>query len=84
MDMLTLQVAQRGIITLPKAVRDRYRLRPGDVITLLDMDGVLVLSPGRSEVDLLADRIARDLAARGESLPSMLQALREARERYAP
>jgi AbrB family looped-hinge helix DNA binding protein len=83
MDSLTLQVAQRGVITLPKSIRERYRLNPGDALTLLDLDGVLVLSPTRSDLDRLADHIAQDLAERGESLESMLDALREARERYA-
>jgi AbrB family looped-hinge helix DNA binding protein len=83
MNLLTLQVAQRGVITLPKSIRERYRLNPGDALTLLDLDGVLVLSPARSKVDRLADQLAQDLAERGESLETMLQALREARERYA-
>jgi hypothetical protein len=56
---------------------------PGDELTLLDLGGVFVLSPRRSEVDTLADKIAMELAAQGESLESMLIALREARERYA-
>jgi bifunctional DNA-binding transcriptional regulator/antitoxin component of YhaV-PrlF toxin-antitoxin module len=82
-EAITLQLAQRGVLTLPKSVRDRYDLNPGDFITLLDLDGVLVLSPRRSEVDLLADKITQALAENGETLESMLQTLREERERYA-
>jgi 2-polyprenyl-3-methyl-5-hydroxy-6-metoxy-1,4-benzoquinol methylase len=39
-------------------------------------------TPKPSQVDTLADRIAADLQGKGESLESMLQALREERERY--
>lgn len=82
-EAITLQLAQRGEVTLPKSVRDRYDLKPGDFLTLLDLDGVLVLSPRNSEVDLLADRIAQCLAETGETLESMLRALREERELHA-
>jgi bifunctional DNA-binding transcriptional regulator/antitoxin component of YhaV-PrlF toxin-antitoxin module len=76
----TIQLAQRGVLTLPKRVREAYRLQPGDAVTLLDLDGVLVLKPGRSDVHDLAERIAGDLAGQGETLESMLAALREVRD----
>ena len=78
----TLTVSQRGVVTLPKAIRDRYHLKPGDQLTLLDLDGVMVLSPVKSEIDAVADRIAKELEKRGESLESMLLTLREEREKY--
>lgn len=79
---LTLQLAQRGQVTLPKTLREQYNLRPGDPLTLLDLGGVFVLSPKHSQVDALADQITRELSKSGETLESMLVALREARERY--
>lgn len=81
-DTMTVQVAQRGLVTLPKALRDTYRIREGDQLTLLDLGGVFVLSPRRSEIDGLADKISVTLAEQGESLESMLQALRDARQHY--
>ena len=82
-DSLTVKMAQRGVVTLPKVLRENYDLRPGDTFTLLDLGGVFVLSPRRSEIDALADRLTDALTERGETLESMLQALREERERYA-
>ena len=82
MSSMTLHVAQRGLITIPKSLREVYGLQPGDALILLDLGGVFVLSPKPSQVDELADRIAADLQYKGESLESMLQALREERERY--
>ncbi|MFN8473613.1 MAG: AbrB/MazE/SpoVT family DNA-binding domain-containing protein [Anaerolineae bacterium] len=81
-DKVPLHLAQRGVIVLPKALRERYNLQPGAELTLFDLDGVFVLSPRRSEVDALADRIGKSLADEGETLESMLAALREERERY--
>ncbi len=79
---ISLTLAQRGVLTLPKDMRDEYGLAPGDQLSLLDLGGVFVLSPHRSEIDTLADRVARSLKTKGESLQSMLTAVREERERY--
>jgi bifunctional DNA-binding transcriptional regulator/antitoxin component of YhaV-PrlF toxin-antitoxin module len=82
-DTVTVQLAQRGVITLPKSLRNNYNLRPGDTLTILDLGGVFVLSPRSSQIDELAERITQALVEKGETLETMLQALREERERYA-
>ncbi len=79
---ITIQLAQRGVFTLPKPLREQYDLQPGAEFTLLDLDGVFVLSQRRSQVDALAERIATALTERGETLESILAILREERERY--
>ena len=76
----TIHMAQRGLVTLPRGVRETYALQPGDALTLVDLGGALMLVPGRSEVQALADRVADGLVERGETLESMLQALREERD----
>jgi len=81
-DTVTIQLAKRGLLTLPKALRDQYNLNPGDVLTLLDLGGVFVLSPVQSKVDVLAEGIAQELSERGETLESMLKTLRDSREAY--
>jgi AbrB family looped-hinge helix DNA binding protein len=83
-DTFTVQLAQRGVLVLPKSLRDTYNLQPGDTFTLLDLgDGVILLKRGRSEIDGIADRIKDMMVEEGETLESMLLALREERERYA-
>jgi bifunctional DNA-binding transcriptional regulator/antitoxin component of YhaV-PrlF toxin-antitoxin module len=79
---MTLQMAQRGVLILPKTLRETYNLQPGDDFTLLDLGGVFVLSPRQTQIDALAGRIVQDLIEKGESLESMLQTLREQREQY--
>ena len=79
----TIQVSQRGVIILPKNLRDAYNLKPGDTLTILDLGGSFMLTPGRSKVDELANEITEALIERGETLESMLEALREERERRA-
>ena len=81
-DTMIVQVSQRGLVTLPKVLRDSYHIREGDQLSLLDLGGVFVLSLRRSEIDGLAEQVQAALAAKGESLESMLVALREARDEY--
>jgi AbrB family looped-hinge helix DNA binding protein len=83
MKTVTLQMSKRGIITIPKPLRESYNLHPGDTFSLIDLGGVFVLTPRRSEIDVIADKIAAQWEEDGESLESMLQALREERERRA-
>ena len=77
-----LKMGQRGVVTLPKDLREQYHLEAGDDLTLLDLGGAFVLSPRRSEVDALADRLSRSLARKGESLQGLLKVVREEREKY--
>jgi bifunctional DNA-binding transcriptional regulator/antitoxin component of YhaV-PrlF toxin-antitoxin module len=77
-----LRLGERGVLTLPKELRDQYDLGPGSDLTLTDLGGVFVLAPRRSEIDEVADRISRKLTGKGESLESMLSAVREEREHY--
>ena len=50
-----IRLSRRGVLTLPKPIREKYRLREGDILTLIDLDGVLLLSPRRSRIDAQAD-----------------------------
>jgi len=78
-----VQVVRRGIITLPKEVREHNNIEEGDMLTLIDLgDGVVVLSPRRSRVDEVANKLAREWQDSGESLESMLTTLREVRAEY--
>ncbi|RLT34560.1 MAG: AbrB/MazE/SpoVT family DNA-binding domain-containing protein [Chloroflexi bacterium] len=73
-------MAQRGQLTFPKPFREKYALTTGTEFTIIDLGGVFVLSPRASRIDDLAEKIADELRARGETLESMLLALREERE----
>ncbi len=76
----SIQMAQRGQLTVPKQIREKYALKAGTQFTAIDLGGVFVFSPRLSRIDDLAERIADDLSEKGETLESMLLALREERE----
>ena len=78
-----VQVVRRGIITLPKELREHNNIEEGDTLTLIDLgDGVVVMTPKRSRVDEIADKLAKEWQDSGESLESMLSTLREVRAEY--
>ncbi len=79
----SVQVVQRGLITLPRELREQNRIREGDVLTLIDLgDGLFVVSPRRSQVDAIANKLAKEWEDSGETLESMLKTLREVRAEY--
>jgi AbrB family looped-hinge helix DNA binding protein len=78
----TVQVRQRGTLTLPIEVREKYGIQPGDTFRLTDLDGTLVLTPMAPMVPELAREIERMRQEAGLSIEELLASLREQRERY--
>jgi bifunctional DNA-binding transcriptional regulator/antitoxin component of YhaV-PrlF toxin-antitoxin module len=78
----TIQVRQRGTLTLPAELRQRYRIQPGDTFRLVDIDGIFVLTPMAPLVPELAREIERARIEAGLSVEEMLRELRQQRERY--
>lgn len=78
----TVQVRQRGSLTLPAELRERYGIEPGDTFRILDLDGIFVLTPMVPMVPELAREIERARLEAGLDTAELLQALREQRERY--
>ena len=79
----TIQVRQRGTLTLPAELRDRYNIEPGDTYRVLDLDGIFVLTPMIPMVPELARQIEQARRDAGLSIDELLTALREQRTRYA-
>ena len=79
----TIQVRQRGTLTLPAEIRERYNIQPGDSYRLVDLDGTLVFTPLAPLVPELAREIERARLEAGLSVEDMLADLRAQRERYA-
>lgn len=77
-----LQVRARGTLTLPSKIRERYALSEGDALTLIDLDGVIVLSPKIGVVPKLAGEIEKLRSAAGLSVEDLIAGVGEERQRY--
>ena len=78
----TLQVRERGVLTLPADIRQRYGIEPGDTFRLIDLDGMFILTPMVPMVPELAREIEKMRLEAGLDTAELLQTLREERARY--
>ena len=83
----TVQLRSRGVLTLPKALRDKHDLDEGDALHLVDVDGTFVLTPMQPVVPSLAREIERLREEAGLTTNELLTRLRDeraarTRERY--
>ena len=69
-------------MTLPAPLRERHGLHEGDPLTLIDLDGVFVLSPKVGAVGKLAREIEHLRRESGLSLDELIETVREERARY--
>ena len=79
----TVQVRDRGVLTLPAELREKYGIQSGDTFRLVDLDGMFVLTPMVPMVPDLAREIERARIEAGLSTADLLRSLREQRERYS-
>ena len=80
MTIAAVELAQRGQLTIPKSLRDRYALKEGQKMSVVDIGGVFLLSPRQLRVDASADALRDGLLAAGVTLEDMLTDLRRRRE----
>ena len=78
MDM-TVQVRDRGVITLPAELRQKYQIENGEIYRLVDLDGVFVLVPMVPMVPELAREIERIRLEAGISMEELLEDWQPAR-----
>ena len=64
----TIQIRQRGTLTLPHELRDKYGLADGDPLTLVDLDGAILLTPKVLLIPRIAEELTRLRRSRKLSL----------------
>ena len=82
MSTVTVQIRQRGAVTLPAKLRKRYNLGAGDTLTLLDLDGAFFLVPQVSVVPKLVGEIEQLRQKAGLTIDDLMKGLDEERRRY--
>lgn len=61
--MNTVKLQQRGLLTLPKKLRDDLSLEEGQVLTIKHIDGKIILEPQQPSIDRqLASDIKQGIA----------------------
>lgn len=66
------RVSKKGWVVIPRELRQRYGIRPGDTVQIVDYDGLLTIVPACEDP-------LQDLLSLLEGGPSLTQALLEDR-----
>jgi len=78
----TVQIRDRGVMTLPADLRKKYGIQAGDSFRVVDLDGIFVLTPMTPMVPELAREIEKARLEAGLSVEELLEGLRQQREQY--
>ena len=78
----TVQIRQRGTLTLPSELRQKYDIQTGDTFRVMDLDGIFVFTPMVPMVPELAREIEKIRMETGLDTQELLQTLREERAKY--
>lgn len=68
MSTKTIQIRQRGTLTIPREIRDKYGLAEGDPLTIVDLDGAILLTPKLLVVPRIAEELTKLRRSRRLSL----------------
>ena len=77
----TIQIQPRGNVVLPAKLRAKYGLDSGDNLTVIDLDGSILLSPRAPVVPKLAAEIEGLRLAAGLDIADLLTSRRVLRTR---
>jgi AbrB family looped-hinge helix DNA binding protein len=77
----TVEVRSRGLVTIPKAIREANNIQEGQQYSVQDLgQGVLLFSPRVSQINAICNDLRDTLLQRGATLEGMLAELRRIRE----
>lgn len=81
--MEIIQIRENGTVTLPAALRRKYKLKLGGVMALIDLgDGCMFLVPKIYKVAGFSNQIKKIMKEKGVYEADLNQALDQEREEY--
>ncbi|MEA3334798.1 MAG: hypothetical protein U9R25_02745 [Chloroflexota bacterium] len=76
----SVRLRERGQLTLPRAVRDFMAVGQGDMLSLVQIDDIVVLSARQALIPKLSEEFTAIMEDEGISLAELLQGLETERE----
>ena len=80
MQTYSVRLRERGQLTIPQSARDNLAVKEGDTLTLIQIDGLLLLGPKQPLVPQLSDQFSKQMDEAGVSLADMLEGLAQERQ----
>ncbi|MFZ5819735.1 MAG: AbrB/MazE/SpoVT family DNA-binding domain-containing protein [Chloroflexota bacterium] len=79
----TIQIQSRGGITLPVALREKYKLEKGKQLSIIDLgEGKILLTTRVSRLGKITARVEKRLQEENVTLDDLLEQLDEERKIY--
>jgi AbrB family looped-hinge helix DNA binding protein len=76
----TYIIQENGQVTLPTEWREKYGLKRGDIVTFIETEEGLLISPRKALAMKLLDEIGEALKEKGVSLDELIESGREIRQ----
>jgi AbrB family looped-hinge helix DNA binding protein len=80
MKSFPIRLQKDGAIVVPHDIREQFNLQEGDLLNLMEIEGIILLTLQQSKVPQLADQIATLREESKMSLYELLQDLNEQRK----
>jgi AbrB family looped-hinge helix DNA binding protein len=74
-----IRLRNRGQITVPQSIRESLDLDEGDMLTLIQVNDLILMTPKQPQIPNLADKIASLMDEQGINLTDLLIGLDEER-----
>jgi AbrB family looped-hinge helix DNA binding protein len=75
-----VRLRDRGQVTIPKPIREQLPAAEGDILTLLQIDDLLILAPQELRIPALQARFRKEMEEADVSLADLLEGLAAERE----
>jgi AbrB family looped-hinge helix DNA binding protein len=75
----TVRLRERGQVTIPQEVRDKMAAREGEMLTLVQIDDLVLLTPRQMRMSALTEAFTAEMEKGHVSLADLLQGLAEER-----
>ena len=76
----TVRLRERGQVTIPRVVREKLATADGDLLTLLQVDDLLLLVPRQTRAPALTEQFTTEMEKEDVSLADLLTGLAKERE----
>ena len=76
----TVRLRERGQVTIPRLVREKLSAGEGDLLTLVQFDDLMLLTPRQPRVPALTEKFTAAMEEAQVTLADLLTALAEERE----
>lgn len=75
-----VKVQEKGQVTIPIEIREKWGLKKGDLVTFIETEAGVIIKPAEIVASEALDEIGRALREKGISLEELIERGREIRE----